>query len=691
MADIKPIITVDTGESQKSVKQLKKEISDLKDRILNLTKGTEEYTEAVEKLQADQRQLDEVMSLTKKTATALDGSYDALTHQMSLLKKEWRATADEARRADLGAQIDEINGKLKEMDASVGNFQRNVGNYVSHWEGMPEVTKDFGAAMAEMNQQIEPTKQKFESVSKIASGLAGGMAAVQGITALLGTENKNLAETFIKLQAAMAIAQGVGALGGLVEGLGKARVAFAELATSIKAVNIALGATGWIAVITAAVSAIILITEHLKKEREEIDWLNDSLDKLDGRNKSLLASDKEMGAQLERDIKLMAAQGASEKEILEKRLEYTNLYYEAAKRNKNEAFKQYQGAKNDLDMGIGNVTQEDVDKAEQLYNAANEVYREYLNKRLDILNDMKIAELNAKKKTEVKEPEVVLPDINIDENTKVDTTSFVSNEGSVYKKKASMMAGVEKTYADIARKNAEELADYEVTIEERKLARLKELYQEAIDAKDYTSEFKLKEDIANQEIALEEAKNQAIIESDKKRKEKQIEMINEVSNSLAAAGSITEGILQITQAAAEADGEISEKEAKRIKGMQYATASINMLQGAITAFSTAQSLGPILGPIIGGVNAGAVIAMGTANLMKIKNTDIKGSVSSGAVGAVTPNSNVFGTDIPFAYTRQLTGASEIDTINEPIKVYVTESDITDAVNHNKARIEEASF
>ena len=146
---ITPIIKVDVGESQQTVKGLKKEITDLKDRILNLTKGSDEYNTAVEELQDNQRRLNEVMALTKKEAVAVEGSYDALVHKMSQLKKEWRATADEAKRAEIGAEIGKINAQLKELDAEIGNYQRNVGNYVSHWEGMPEVTKDFGAAMRE--------------------------------------------------------------------------------------------------------------------------------------------------------------------------------------------------------------------------------------------------------------------------------------------------------------------------------------------------------------------------------------------------------------------------------------------------------------------------------------------------------------------------------------------------------------
>lgn len=266
----KVLLTVDTGSSEKTVKSLKKDISDLKDAILNLEKGSDAYNDAVEQLQQNQRELDEVMALTKKTATALDGSYDALVHQMSLLKKEWRATADEAKRADLGKQIDDINAQLKEMDASVGNFQRNVGNYVSHWEGMPEVTKDFGTAMREMNEQIEPTKQKFESVGNIASGLASGFAAAQGAMALLGIESEEFEQTMIKLQGAIALAQGIGGLSGLVEGLGKAKVAFGAVDTSVKTVNKTMGKTGWLAIILLIITAVTTLVAHLKKKNEQI-------------------------------------------------------------------------------------------------------------------------------------------------------------------------------------------------------------------------------------------------------------------------------------------------------------------------------------------------------------------------------------------------------------------------------------
>ena len=805
---IKPIIKVEAGDSQKTIKQLKEDIKNLRDNILNLTKGTDEYNDAVEQLQANQRQLDEVMSLTKKTATALDGSYDALTHKMAQLKKEWRATADEAKRADLGGQIEEINQQLKEMDASVGNFQRNVGNYVSHWEGMPEVTKDFGAAMREMNEQIEPTKAKFESVTKIAGGLASGFAAAQGAAALLGIESENLEKTLVKVQAAMAMAQGIGGLGDLVEGLGKAKVAF-------KAVGGALGGAAGIIALFAAFAAACLVVVG-------------NLDKIERKLKKLSAADQAKVdlAELNVELTKISSQASAEKIVRLKQLAdgYANLGDNLA--GKEQYVKDF--AEELADMGIAMNDVNDADKifieqtdnyinaliarakADAIKEKATEDYKKALEQTaeleaelerqkanqnngtpektfwqnlgqaivgssvyegapVDVVQDLnsdwnaEIAQNNVntaqanldaarakadadlakafqtaagyeaeansyltprekekKKKTggggtpkpktldeilaEIQQQlyedavNMVIEDIELDlGNSTKKSVGYEYKDGDAQKRYGFWNGIIDSETSQAVRRNAldggtqEEQDALVLKGEERKLAKMKEFWEMARQEGDVTGELEFRQMIADQELTIEEKKNEAILKSEEKAKEKRLKIMNEISNALSAAGSITEGILQITQAAAEKDGKITEKEAKRIKGMQYATASINMLQGAITAFSSAMQLGPILGPIVGGVNAAAVVAMGTANLMKIKNTDLTGDVSSGAMGAVTPNSNVFGTDIPFSYTRNVTGQSEVDTLNEPIKVYVTESDITDAVNKSKVRVEEASF
>lgn len=66
-----------------------------------------------------------------KQVQELDGSYNSLAKRLRELRKEWKSTNDEGQRNELGKQMAEINNQLKEMDASVGVFSRNVGNYTN--------------------------------------------------------------------------------------------------------------------------------------------------------------------------------------------------------------------------------------------------------------------------------------------------------------------------------------------------------------------------------------------------------------------------------------------------------------------------------------------------------------------------------------------------------------------------------
>ena len=91
-------IRTEVYESEETMQSLKNRIKSLQDEILNLDKDTEKYNKTLEELQKASQKYNETISLTKKNAFALEGSYDSLTQKMSLLKKEWRATNDESRR-----------------------------------------------------------------------------------------------------------------------------------------------------------------------------------------------------------------------------------------------------------------------------------------------------------------------------------------------------------------------------------------------------------------------------------------------------------------------------------------------------------------------------------------------------------------------------------------------------------------
>jgi len=127
--EIKKTISIDLGNTTTSLKDYKKHIDELRGSLLQLDESSEEYAKICEEIKKEQDNLNKVMSVGKKDTDAAEGSYNHLVNTMAALKKEWRATADESKRADLGKQIKEINDKLKGLDAGTGSFQRNVGNY----------------------------------------------------------------------------------------------------------------------------------------------------------------------------------------------------------------------------------------------------------------------------------------------------------------------------------------------------------------------------------------------------------------------------------------------------------------------------------------------------------------------------------------------------------------------------------
>lgn len=116
------------------LKEYKQYVDNLKGSLLNLDKTSEEYKQKSIELTEAQEHLNEVMAIGKNNGEFLEGSYNYLSKQMSDLKKEWKATGDVAERARLGEQINSINDQLKDMDASVGVFSRNVGNYSAAYE-----------------------------------------------------------------------------------------------------------------------------------------------------------------------------------------------------------------------------------------------------------------------------------------------------------------------------------------------------------------------------------------------------------------------------------------------------------------------------------------------------------------------------------------------------------------------------
>lgn len=243
--EIIKVIRIQAEGSETTVKSLKKQIEDLRDALLNTEKGSDEYKKVLDSLIDSQKKLADVMSAGKKETENAAGSYNALKNEMSALKKVWAEVTDTASRDEIGKRINEINTELKEMDASIGNFQRNVGNYASGFknarqelaalktqmDNLEEGTAEYNAAFqraAEITHNLQERQQMLQysaadlgtqlsNIASIGSSLAAGFNSINAIIALTGDKSEELQKTMMKLQAGIALVQGLQGLEGMTK------------------------------------------------------------------------------------------------------------------------------------------------------------------------------------------------------------------------------------------------------------------------------------------------------------------------------------------------------------------------------------------------------------------------------------------------------------------------------------------
>ena len=763
--EIVKILKVQTEGSERTVKGLKDEISALKDALLNVEQGTEQYDDIVKQLRQDQEDLQRVMNAGKKDLDALEGSYNYLVKTMSELKKEWRATTDEVKRNELGQQIDNINNQLKEMDASIGNFQRNVGNYAD----------GFSEAMKRQQEATELTRTKLESISKVASGLASGYAGLQGAMALMGVENKKLQETFVKLQAAIALAQGVGGIKDLVEGLGMAKVAFKgamlgvkSFITSLKGVKLAIAGTG-IGLLVVAVGtlaeALISMSDDTDNATDSLKDFNDELDKTTnyfariaiseynfalkqylkeiekaGGDVNKLAEaeknlNKVLGEQelerLQKEFKILDKQVkdvehklwhyitwtkgtlGKENEEYEKELQKTledtiqkrasaeqkildikvNAQKEATSKIIELAEKQADKQKklleernniiNKIAEGYRTAEEQELYELEQIYNKEKELIKDNYDDSLMLLEQYEYNKFRIKikyanealtkkdnKNKEVLDTEQTFEEQEVEVKFNAKESKTEVEAINIEIEKLTELEELRIKYHNLRLEQIQEILDNENISSENKKALEKEkaelIQKNAIAEKNYINEVsKL---------------NKNKIKEEKKLKNLQI------SSSIDA----TRNLLDATS-------KLFKENSKEQKGIATAVATIDALKSANAAYYAMAGI-PVVGPALGVAAAASALISGYANVKAIWATDESGANAESLLNSTPETSSVGVTPtfnaesaLPVEYTRNILTNSETDTLNNSMKVYVLESDITETQNKVTIAEDNATF
>ena len=229
----------------------------------------------------------------------------------------------------------------KVIDIKVqGNVNEAVGSLRSQLRAaqaeVAELSNKFGATSAEavkaaqkaaeLKDQIGDAKAltdafnpdaKFKALTSSLGGVAGGFAAVQGGMALFGNESKDLEATLLKVQSAMALSQGIQALGESMDSFKQLKAVAINAMQGIKA---AISSTG-IGLLVVALGTVVAYWDDIK---ESVSGVSDEQTKLNVLTQQNVDEENKKLASLGSQDNILKLQGKSEKEILGLKINQTD-------------------------------------------------------------------------------------------------------------------------------------------------------------------------------------------------------------------------------------------------------------------------------------------------------------------------------------------------------------------------------
>lgn len=263
-----------SGATEEGRKAIRKAASETD----KLTKAEQErnfaYSETAKKiaaLKAETHEQNTRLKLEEKLARSAAGSYDALSAQYSLNKMALNSMGEEeeqdiANKRALEEETNALYEQMKKLQEATGKHQLNVGNYADATKGLRsqimELTEELVRLRMEGKQDSEEYQQTAEKAAVLkdafkdaqtevvnmandtstlnsvlgALGAAGGgFAAATGAMSLFGDESEDVQEAQKKLQAAIALTNGLTALQANLQHQSNLMLGIAKIQTLAKA------------------------------------------------------------------------------------------------------------------------------------------------------------------------------------------------------------------------------------------------------------------------------------------------------------------------------------------------------------------------------------------------------------------------------------------------------------------------
>ena len=569
-----------------------------------------------------------------------------------------------------GKSIGSLKTQLREAQADVVKLSDKFGatsvEAVNAAKKAAELRDRIGDARA-LTEAFNPD-QKFKALTSSLAGVAGGFAAVQGAMGLFGAESEDLQKTLVKVQSAMALSQGLEAVGNSID-------AFKNLGTVIRTQVIAAFSTLRGAIIATGVGALAvglgLLIANFEKVKETLTNLFPGLIEFGNQVKNIVQQitdfvgitseaaraqdDLKLALEtsnkaIDNQIKILEAQGGKEQEIYEQKKERINNEIKLIKGSTQEELQ----ARADLNTELQVL---EINEANRIKKANETAAKERADER---------------KKREAEEKarlEKAAADAKAYEefDTQLQQRLMQIDEERAEKKRALDFQAIQNLITDIDYEN--ELLDIDFEADQQRLAN-KEAYiaeQKAIELSNLDLTEKERLEIIAKYAKQEQDIDKDITASKKAEKDAQTAMQLQYIGFAEQAGNLL--------------GQIAGK------NKTVAIAGLLIEKGAAIAKIITQmnSIPPILPPsipnpayiparIAGALSIASVIAASAQGIQQINSAGNGGTGSSSAPSISTQAPMI--PQLPQAQTTNISRQSINDLGNQAVRAYVIETDVT---------------
>ena len=567
----------------------------------------------------------------------------------------------------LRTELKNVKDEMTNLEAGSEAFQKAANKAGELKHQLDEINESVRGASADFGDMLS-------NATQVTNGIIGGFTAAQGAMNLFGVESENVTKAIAKLQSMMAIGQGVAQIDAMTKALPKLSAAITGTSKAAKLLKTVLKPKVFIA-ITAALTALTIIWNKFGDKIKEyipiIGKLGEAFDKLKGK----LGFETE----LEKNRKALEANVKTAREELEQYK--TNMQYRKLNSNAREKYDRVQE-----ELEWAQIQVKALKEEAQLYKLnGNILAADKANEEIARLENL-ISWYNRLKETILSSAESYAKlEEKAEKAEKYIQPKYVPEKNSTIKQIDT--SGL----INPAASNATTLATEEVSqidLIERALMRLdnqlkagqitqEEYYTNAIEWE--------QEKLQYIEAGTEEYLRQQGVIIDLQNEQKKLkDGVKLTADSTKEAFDITAKVMtasfqsasSLLTALADNEDTNTKEGFEKQKRMQIAAATMNMLGGLISTWTSvmnpANAWMTIFGQIaMGAIQSASILGMGIANIQKIKQTSFDGdttpTISSGAIA----NSII----APNAYSQSVQGASTEQSIKDT-RVYVVESDIS---------------